>query len=81
MDHIGEFIAYCIINKESGWGIFANDRFLVLDSHLKELKYYTEIPSELPLQRVEDLKGTAKEVIHLATVTKFNFLPMKNGIG
>lgn len=50
-----------------------------MDSYLKELKYYSEIPA-LPILRVESL-GTPKEVVKVLAAQKFAYVPLKNGIG
>jgi hypothetical protein len=44
----GEFIAYCVVSKESTMGLFVHERLLVLNTATCHLSYYSELP-HLPL--------------------------------
>lgn len=65
--------------KESNLGIYTNERLILLDSKAKTLSYYSQIPP-LPLTSIAELQ-IPKEIIHLATVKKFSYIFLKNGIG
>jgi hypothetical protein len=75
-----EFIAYCVVVKESNLGIYSNERLIVLDSYLKELKYYSEIPP-LPINSAQSLTTPPKETVNISTAKKFSYIPAKNGVG
>lgn len=67
------------MNKESSSGIVSHERLIVVDSMIKELKYYSQIPS-LPIKKAEEL-GEAKEAVNMINAKKFVVSPLKNRIG
>ena len=75
----GEFVAYCIVVKESNLGIYSNERLIIFDSHSKLLSYYSLVPP-LPINDFSSLPKP-KENINIASAKKFSYLPAKNGIG
>ena len=74
----GEFIAYCVANKESNSGIFSHERLFVINSLTKSLMYFSMIPN-LPLKAIASLKDP-KETIQLVKVNKLLYTPRTNSI-
>lgn len=44
----GQIVVYCLANKESGTGLFSNERLLLLHSGDKSIRYYSKLPEGLP---------------------------------
>lgn len=73
----GHFLAYCLVSKESSYGIFLNERLLALDTQARELRYYSHIPA-LPLRHPRELPAP-KEVVPVAPGVQFELEKVRIG--
>lgn len=63
-------VVYCWANKESGSGLFSNERLILLHSGEKSIRYYSKDPDNVPFTSLSHIpEGKAK--VYIEKISNF----------